>query len=126
MIGLFFTAAGIRTTFAVAALRNQRRPQLYLIVLLLVAFGFELAAGIALLVKPQTSWALTTVANVLVASLFMGIARAWELVGDWDTGIVTSIAVLVGHKTITKASAEQGSPEVPEFGTRDDPGSSVA
>jgi hypothetical protein len=27
----------------------------------------------------------------------MGIARAWELVGDRDTGIVASISVLLGR-----------------------------
>jgi hypothetical protein len=29
--------------------------------------------------------------------LIIGIARAWELVGDRDTGIIASIAVLSGH-----------------------------
>jgi hypothetical protein len=30
--------------------------------------------------------------------LLIGIARAWELVGDRDTGIITSIAVLAGYE----------------------------
>ena len=34
---------------------------------------------------------------LLVALLIIGIARAWELVGDRDTGIIASIAVLSGH-----------------------------
>jgi hypothetical protein len=29
--------------------------------------------------------------------LIIGIARAWELVGDRDTGIIASIAVLSGR-----------------------------
>lgn len=35
--------------------------------------------------------------NLLVALLIIGIARAWELVGDRHTGILSSIAVLSGH-----------------------------
>jgi hypothetical protein len=35
--------------------------------------------------------------NVLVASLLIGIARAWELVGARDTGLFASLAVLSGR-----------------------------
>jgi hypothetical protein len=38
------------------------------------------------------------IGDVLIASLLIGIARAWELVGEWDTGIVSSVALLFGHK----------------------------
>ena len=38
------------------------------------------------------------IGNVLVASLLIGVARSWELVGDRDTGISASIAALVGHE----------------------------
>ena len=37
------------------------------------------------------------VSNLLVALLIIGIVRAWELVGDRETGIIASIAVLAGH-----------------------------
>ena len=102
VIGILFTAAGVRTTLVLPALRPQRRPQLSLIIILLVAFGFELALGIALLVNPHRSSVLADIGNVLIASLLIGIARAWELVGDWDTGITSSIAVLIGHKSATQ------------------------
>jgi len=106
VIGVFFTAAGVRTTLAHPALRQHRRSQLYLIVLLLLAFGFELAAGIELIGSPHQVWALDTVGYVLVASLLIGIARAWELVGDWNTGIVSSIALLVGHKSMMQSTSD--------------------
>ena len=41
---------------------------------------------------------LDIIGDVLIASLLIGIARAWELVGNWDTGIVSSIALLAGHR----------------------------
>lgn len=105
VIGVFFTAAGIRTTLTLPALRGQRRLQLYLIVVLLVAFGFELYEGIVLIDHPHRRGALEMVGYLLIASLLIGITRAWELVGDWDAGIVSSIALLVGRKS---ALTDQG------------------
>jgi len=119
-IGVFFTAAGVRTTLAHPALRQHRRSQLYLIVLLLLAFGFELAAGIALLGNPHRVWALDTISNVLVASLLIGIARAWELVGDWNTGLVSSIALLVGHKSMMQGTSDGVSSDDPGTEGRND------
>jgi hypothetical protein len=118
VIGVFFTAAGIRTTLVLAELRQQRRPQLHLIVLLFLAFGFELASGLELIAHPHRSWALTTIGDLLIASLIIGIARAWELVGDWDTGIASSIALLIGHKSMVQDSgADQASrPSDPDDG----------
>jgi hypothetical protein len=34
----------------------------------------------------------------LVTSVLVGVARAWEIVSDRDTGMVASIAALVEHK----------------------------
>jgi len=68
-----------------------------LIALLLLTFAFELAGGIVLIMNPHSAGAAGLVSNLLVALLIIGIARAWELVGDRDTGIIASIAVLTGH-----------------------------
>ena len=57
--------------------------------------------------------------DVLIASLLIGIARAWELVGEWDTGIVSSIALLVGHKSRISGTSDDGISDVsaPEEGS---------
>ncbi len=116
VIGVFFTAAGIRTTVVHPALLEHRRSQLYLIVILLLAFGWELAAGIELLRSPHRTWALDTVGNVLVASLLIGIARAWEIVGEWNTGIVSSVALLIGRKSRMQDAFDRGLPNDPDSG----------
>jgi hypothetical protein len=121
VIGVFFTSAGIRTTLVVPALRQQRRPQLYLIVLLLVVFGLELAYGIELIVNPHRSSAVTNIGDLLIVSLLIGIARAWELVGDWDTGIISSIALLIGHKSAVQGHADRESPARPDAEDGPDP-----
>jgi hypothetical protein len=74
------------------------RGQFGLVMLLMATFGIELVAGSILLVDVHQIGALTVVSNVLVASLLIGVARAWELVGDRDTGIAASIAALAGRE----------------------------
>ena len=57
------------------------------------------------------------IGNVLAASLLIGIGRSWELVGDRDTGIVSSLAALAGHDRHLGGSVA-GPAEVPP----DEPG----
>jgi hypothetical protein len=66
-------------------------------VALLVVFGFQIVSGVELIIDSDHSGALGTIAYVAVASLLIGIGRAWELVGEWDTGLVASLARLIGH-----------------------------
>jgi hypothetical protein len=73
------------------------RRQVGLILFLLAAFAVELVAGVELVRRPRNSSAADFLCNVLVALLLIGVARAWELVGDRDTGIIASIAALVGR-----------------------------
>jgi hypothetical protein len=123
VIGLFFTAAGVRTTFALPRSRQRRRPQLALITLLLLTFGFQLLFGIALMIDSGRSWAVADVGYVLISSLLIGIARAWELVGDWDTGIIASIALLVGHKSRIVEADLRSAEETDDEGDGDPGGS---
>ena len=118
VIGMLFTAAGVRTTLTIPRFQQRRRPQLALVVVLLVTFGFELLSGIELIANPHRGWAVGQIGDVLIASLLIGIARAWELVGEWDTGIVSSIALLVGHKSRISGISDDGTPDgsAPEEG----------
>jgi hypothetical protein len=76
LIGAFFTAAGVRTTLMPPSPLLRRRPQLVLIAILLVAFGFELAYGAALILNSHPVWAVSIIGDVLIASLLIGIGRA--------------------------------------------------
>jgi hypothetical protein len=115
--GLLFALGGVRSILADPAARRRIRSQLGLIVLLLGVFGFEIGAGINSLVAPHTDAPIDLIGNVLAASLLIGIARSWELVGDRDTGIISSIAALAGHDRHLGGSVA-GPADVP----RDDPG----
>lgn len=60
-------------------------------------FAAELGGGIGLLWHPRSGSAAELRCDVLIALLLVGIARAWELVGERDTRIFASIAA--GRRT---------------------------
>ena len=97
VIGLVFTAAGVRTILSSQATAPQQRQQLRLVILLLLIFGTELTCGIAVLADPRLNTAVQIICYALIASVLAGIARAWELVGERDTGLWASLSVLTGR-----------------------------
>jgi hypothetical protein len=96
--GLSFTAAALRSILSSRVTMGLLRRQAGLIIVLLLIFGTELVNGITLLVSPGSTNPVEIISYALVASVLVGIARAWELVGDRDTGIFASIAVLAQHQ----------------------------
>jgi hypothetical protein len=100
IIGLLFTAASARSIRFSTSTRRQERQQLDLMALLVAIFGTELGAGIALAASPGASAAADAIGYALVASLIVGISRAWEFVGDIDTGLTASLMVLIGHRRV--------------------------
>ena len=67
------------------------------VILLLLIFGTELACGVAVLADSRLSTAVQVMCYALIASVLVGIARAWELVGERDTGLWASLSVLTGR-----------------------------
>jgi hypothetical protein len=99
VVGILFTAASVRSIVSspdVSA--EQAFRQAGLIVLLLGAFGAELACGIGLSTNNTAVFGPTFLSYTLVWLLLVGIARAWELVGNRDTGVFASLVVLTGHE----------------------------
>jgi hypothetical protein len=96
VVGIAFTAAAMRSILTSPAGADQKRRQLSLITILLLIFGTELIAGIVALAAPIRN-PPDAIGYALVASLILGIGRAWELVGDVDTGLLASIMALAGH-----------------------------
>jgi hypothetical protein len=92
IIGILFTAAAIRSIRSSQATQRQQLRQLELITLLLLIFGTELVSGIIILADPRLTVPLQVIGYALVTSIIVGIARAWELVGERNTGLLTSIA----------------------------------
>jgi hypothetical protein len=97
IIGIAFTAAAIRSVLTSPAVTSQKLRQLELVVLLLLIFGTELIAGIALLANSASNGSVQSIGYALIGSILVGVARAWELVGEIDTGIIASLATLLGR-----------------------------
>jgi hypothetical protein len=95
--GIAFTGAGIRSILISQATHRQQLRQLGLVVLLVLIFGTELIAGIVLLAHPDSSTSAQVIGYALVASLLVGVARSWELVGERDTGLIASIMTLAAR-----------------------------
>jgi hypothetical protein len=98
IIGILFTAAAIRSIRSSGATQRQQLRQLQLITLLLLIFGTELVSGIVALAEPGHSTPVQVMGYALVTSIIVGIARAWELVGERNAGVLSSLAVLTGHR----------------------------
>ena len=110
LIGVLFTAAGVRTIISLHMEKEQRRPQLVLVVALLLVFGYELVYGIQLMINSRHGGALANISFGLIASLLIGIGRAWELVGAWDTGLFASVGRLIGRETRIGGPINQETP----------------
>jgi hypothetical protein len=98
IIGILFTAAAIRSIRSSRAAQPLLFGQFELMGLLFLIFGAELVSGIVLIASPGSGIAVEIIGYALVASLIVGVSRAWELVGDRNTGIRASISVLAGHE----------------------------
>jgi hypothetical protein len=95
--GILFTASAIRTVVTSRLPLWLQVRQIGLFSLLLLIFVTQLVCGIAVLGNSDRMLQVQLIGYALVTSLLVGISRAWELVGDRDTGIVASLAVLIGR-----------------------------
>jgi hypothetical protein len=115
VVGTLFTLASVRSLLADTAARSRLLGQIALIGGLLAVFIIEIVDGLELRANPADHSALDTIGNLMIVSLLLGVARAWEFVGDRDTGIWASIAVLATGREhpLTAPDAEPSEPTGP-------------
>jgi hypothetical protein len=106
VIGITFSAAAVRSIRASGPPARQQLFQFELMGLLVLIFGTELVAGIIAIGNEHSGEPVQFIGYALITSLIVGISRAWELVGDRDTGLGASIAVLLGHRPRSEAAIE--------------------
>jgi hypothetical protein len=97
IIGILFTGAAIRSVVSSGSTRRQKVGQVGLFVLLLLIFGTGVVSGIAVIANPGHAGQVQLIGYALVSSLIVGISRAWELIGDRETGLYASLATLAGR-----------------------------
>lgn len=123
VIGITFTAAAIRSIVASHAGRALVRSQTGLIIILLIISFTELIAGVVLLSNPASSTSLQIIGYAVVTSLLVGIGRAWEFIGERDTGILASLGILAGHTAPLEDADPGGGARADPGGAQTDPGS---
>ncbi|MDT5067689.1 MAG: hypothetical protein QOK02_3844 [Mycobacterium sp.] len=94
---LAFVVATGRSAVGEIRRRSNHVGWVWLVLGLLVIAGWELYAGIQLVLSFDPG-AVETLSYVVIADLMFGIARAWQLIGLRDTGLLTSLRVLVGRQ----------------------------
>jgi hypothetical protein len=118
IVGVLFSLASARSILADTAARKRFLSQVALIAGLLAVFITETWYGVELARHQHIQSSLDTIGNVLVASLLIGIARAWEFVGDRDTGLWASLAVLATGRNRPLQVLEPGDTEPGDQGAR--------
>jgi hypothetical protein len=126
VIGILFTAAAIRSILTSGSARRQQRRQIGLIRMLVLIFGTELIAGIVALVRPASTTPAEIIGYALVASLIVGVGRAWELVGNRDTSVGYSLAILAGRPPPPIGIDDEGAPGGQDTGSAARPESGQA
>jgi hypothetical protein len=128
--GIFFVAAAIRSIVGSRAGPSLVRSQIWLILILLLISFAELIAGVVVLGNPASATSVQVIGYAVVTSLLVGIGRAWEFIGERDTGILASLGILAGHTDAPDAAAkgddERAAPAGPGTPPPDGPGDSAA
>ena len=100
---LFFAAGTARSIAGQKRRKGRRGESLWLIAGLLIIGGFEIDAGVRLIATVDLA-AIRTLNYVIIGDVAYGIARAWQLVGLRDTGVVASIRLITGRDPTGEAT----------------------
>ena len=93
--GLLFVAASLLSLVRLRQLRWGTVRDAVFLLGLAVVFVFQLAEGVCVIADPANSGDVNTIAVLVVFCFFIGIARAWELIGGPSIGIAHEVTALV-------------------------------
>jgi hypothetical protein len=83
---------------------RQRWHKVRLLVLQGLVFAYQLVVAVALIGDDHDGTAIKTLAVLTVVFFLVGIARAWQLIGARDTGLIRLV-----REVITQRSSHTGS-----------------
>jgi hypothetical protein len=92
---LAFAAATARLAMSPGHGSSTGHRSRLLVLGLIVIAGFEMYGGVEAAGDAGGTDGLQTIDYVVIAALAVGIARAWDLIGLRDTGVVASLRTLV-------------------------------
>jgi hypothetical protein len=100
ILGFLFVIAVLLSLVRLRQIRWATIRDALFLVGLAVVFVVQLADGLAVIGNPGASGDVDTLAILVVVCFFIGIARAWELIGGPSIGITHEVTALVrthGH-----------------------------
>jgi hypothetical protein len=108
--GLTFVVASLLSLIRLRQVRwGTVRDGLFLVGLV-VTFVYQLLEGVDLLVHPDDSGAVDTIAILVVVCFLIGIARSWELIGGPSIGIAKEVTALVRSHGDSDNDPQEGHP----------------
>jgi hypothetical protein len=131
-VAIILSAAGLGTIVAliITLLREGRRiarGDLFMFLILLVLYGLQLANSVQLEQAPHKVSLVVNQGDLAVCFFLFGIARAWQLVGARDFGLVSAVASMVhrpaGNGPHHAGGGQPGNPGTPP---PEDPGAGHA
>jgi hypothetical protein len=93
--GLLFVLASLLSLFRLRQLRPARVRDALFLLGLIVVFVIQMAEGLGVIANPANAGDVNTIAILVVCCFFIGIARAWELIGGPSVGIAHEVTALV-------------------------------
>ena len=93
--GLLFVAAALLSLVRLRQVRWATVRDAVFLTGLAVVFVLQLTEGLAVIADPGNSGDVNTIAILVVCCFFIGIARAWELIGGPSIGITREVTALV-------------------------------
>ncbi len=116
---LILAAAGVSTTAGLVIVlwrehRERIRPgAVFMLVALLVLYGLQLANGVELGSSPHSVSLIGNQGGLIIGFFVFAIARAWELVGARDSGLLSAVAAMTRRPGDEPGTAAPGSPGQP-------------
>jgi uncharacterized membrane protein YGL010W len=95
LVGLAFVLASLLSLYRLRQVKwASVRDGIFLIGLVII-FVIQLVQGLAIQRNPAEADSVRTIAMLVIACFFVGIARAWELIGGPSIGITHEVVALV-------------------------------
>jgi hypothetical protein len=131
-VAIILAAVGLGTTLAlIVALAREDgrigRGDLFMFLVLLVLYGLQLANALRLEQMPHKVSFVVTQGELAVCFFLFGIARAWQLVGAREFGLVSAVASMI-HRSAGNGPHHAGGDQPGNPGTTppEDPGAGHA
>ncbi len=94
VLGMFFIAASVLSLVRLRAKHGSPPRDALFLAGQAVTLVIQLVAGISAIHSPDSTGDVRTIAIVVIVSFIIGVARAWELIGGPEIGLLHELRLL--------------------------------